>query len=108
MFAGSSWQAACTRCPRSPGRPRSRPDDAPRPGNLYGSTKAWAEAVGAWADVCGFVVANGTSANTWCRAELDSTRRGIPVARLSPAWPREHGTARLRWRVTEALRRVSR
>ena len=23
-------------------------DDAPRPGNLYGATKAWAEALGAW------------------------------------------------------------
>ena len=25
-----------------------RGDDAPRPGNLYGATKAWAEALGAW------------------------------------------------------------
>jgi nucleoside-diphosphate-sugar epimerase len=25
-----------------------RPDDPPRPANLYGATKAWAEAVGAW------------------------------------------------------------
>ena len=27
---------------------QSRASDAPRPGNLYGATKAWAEAVGAW------------------------------------------------------------
>jgi nucleoside-diphosphate-sugar epimerase len=27
---------------------QSRAGDAPRPGNLYGATKAWAEAVGAW------------------------------------------------------------
>lgn len=25
-----------------------RPDDPPRPANLYGATKAWAEAIGAW------------------------------------------------------------
>ena len=25
-----------------------RPEDAPRPSNLYGATKAWAEAVGSW------------------------------------------------------------
>jgi nucleoside-diphosphate-sugar epimerase len=27
---------------------QTRTDDAPRPGNLYGATKAWAEALGAW------------------------------------------------------------
>jgi nucleoside-diphosphate-sugar epimerase len=27
---------------------QSRSDDQPRPGNLYGATKAWAEALGAW------------------------------------------------------------
>ncbi len=27
---------------------QARGDDAPRPGNLYGATKAWAEALGAW------------------------------------------------------------
>lgn len=27
---------------------QSRADDAPRPGNLYGATKAWAEAIGSW------------------------------------------------------------
>jgi uronate dehydrogenase len=26
----------------------SRTNDPPRPGNLYGATKAWAEALGAW------------------------------------------------------------
>lgn len=33
------------------GRPEGvqhRPDDPPRPGNLYGATKAWSEALGAW------------------------------------------------------------
>lgn len=28
---------------------QTRGEDAPRPGNLYGATKAWAEALGAWA-----------------------------------------------------------
>jgi len=32
-----------------PERVQRRPDDQPRPVNLYGATKAWAEAVGAWA-----------------------------------------------------------
>jgi len=36
--------------------------------------------------VRGFVVANGTSANTWCRAELDSTRRAIGYHPLDDAW----------------------
>ncbi len=31
-----------------PDRTQSRADDPPRPGNLYGATKAWAEALGAW------------------------------------------------------------
>ena len=31
----------------APGRQR-RADDAPRPANLYGATKAWAEALGSW------------------------------------------------------------
>lgn len=32
----------------TPDGSQSRSSDAPRPGNLYGATKAWAEAVGAW------------------------------------------------------------
>jgi len=32
----------------TPDENQSRASDAPRPGNLYGATKAWAEAVGAW------------------------------------------------------------
>jgi len=31
-----------------PERVQRRPDDQPRPVNLYGATKAWAEALGAW------------------------------------------------------------
>lgn len=31
-----------------PERVQRRADDQPRPGNLYGATKAWSEAVGAW------------------------------------------------------------
>lgn len=31
-----------------PQQVQRRPDDQPRPGNLYGATKAWSEAVGAW------------------------------------------------------------
>ncbi len=31
-----------------PERVQRRADDQPRPGDLYGATKAWAEAVGAW------------------------------------------------------------
>jgi nucleoside-diphosphate-sugar epimerase len=32
----------------TPDGTQSRATDAPRPGNLYGATKAWAEAIGAW------------------------------------------------------------
>jgi len=32
-----------------PDQRQARVGDAPRPGNLYGATKAWAEALGAWA-----------------------------------------------------------
>jgi nucleoside-diphosphate-sugar epimerase len=31
-----------------PDQTQSRTSDPPRPGNLYGATKAWAEAIGAW------------------------------------------------------------
>jgi nucleoside-diphosphate-sugar epimerase len=31
-----------------PDMTQSRANDPPRPGNLYGATKAWAEALGAW------------------------------------------------------------
>lgn len=31
-----------------PEQTQSRADDPPRPGNLYGATKAWTEALGAW------------------------------------------------------------
>src|SRR6187200_3704796 len=31
-----------------PGETQLRESDQPRPGNLYGATKAWAEALGAW------------------------------------------------------------
>jgi len=31
-----------------PAQTQVRTDDAPRPANLYGATKAWAEALGAW------------------------------------------------------------
>jgi nucleoside-diphosphate-sugar epimerase len=112
-----------------------RTDDAPRPANLYGATKAWAEALGWWvaattstsvvalrigyfdercpdpatvprersawlsgrdaadlvraaveADVDGMVVANGTSANRYLRADLTATRSVLGYAPVDDAW----------------------
>lgn len=113
-----------------------RPDDPPRPGNLYGATKAWAEALGAWvaattsttvvalrigyfstgkpvpgevplrdwtawlsdrdaaelvraaveSEGFDFVVANGTSANRFRRADLQQTVRRLGYHPVDDAW----------------------
>ena len=113
-----------------------RADDPPRPANLYGATKAWAEAVGAWvasssstsvvalrigyfapqpptgddatardlaawlsprdcaelvrasveADVSGFLVANGTSANRYRFADLSDTESALGYRPTDDAW----------------------
>ena len=115
---------------------QSRADDQPRPGNLYGATKAWAEALGAWvgatsttsavalrigyfaedrpdptttpprevsawlsvrdaaelvraaveADLSGFTVANGISANRYRAADLDVTVRRLGYRPVDDAW----------------------
>ena len=113
-----------------------RSGDPARPANLYGATKAWAEALGSWvaatssttvvalrigwfaedrpdqrtgdplettawlsardaaelvraaveADVQGFVVANGVSANRHCRADLQETTRALGYHPVDDAW----------------------
>lgn len=113
-----------------------RPTDPPRPANLYGATKAWAEALGAWvaatsstsvvtlrigyfsvqpparaeatprnlaawlsprdcaelvrsaveADVDGYVVANGISANRFRHADLDHTCAALGYRPVDDAW----------------------
>jgi len=44
LVLASSLQSVCA----MPDQTQSRAGDPPRPGNLYGATKAWAESVGAW------------------------------------------------------------
>ncbi|HZI96727.1 MAG TPA: NAD(P)-dependent oxidoreductase [Actinomycetales bacterium] len=113
-----------------------RTTDPPRPANLYGATKAWAEALGAWvastsstsvvalrigyfaqqppggpgatardvaawlsprdcaelvrtaveADVRGFIVANGTSANRYRFADLAETTATLGYRPADDAW----------------------
>jgi len=46
--AGWSWPAACRSCRGTHRARQTRTGDAPRPANLYGATKAWSEALGAW------------------------------------------------------------
>ena len=45
LVLASSLHAVSARAPHA----QARASDAPRPGNLYGATKAWSEALGAWA-----------------------------------------------------------
>ena len=45
LVLASSLHAVSARAPHA----QTRAGDPPRPGNLYGATKAWAEALGAWA-----------------------------------------------------------
>jgi nucleoside-diphosphate-sugar epimerase len=119
-----------------------RTDDAPRPANLYGATKAWAEALGSWvaatssttvvalrigyfdqrrpdpateprersawlsardaadlvraaveAEVAGMLVANGTSANRYRRADLTDTVAALGYAPVDDAWGVDGPTA---------------
>jgi nucleoside-diphosphate-sugar epimerase len=113
-----------------------RSEDQPRPGNLYGATKAWAEALGAWvsatsttsavalrigyfaehrpdpattppqelsawlsprdaaelvraaveADLPGFSVANGISANRYRVADLEATISRLHYRPVDDAW----------------------
>lgn len=48
LVLASSIQAVLAR----PDGVQSRSTDAPRPANLYGATKAWAEAIGSWVSAC--------------------------------------------------------
>ncbi len=116
---------------------QARAQDAPRPANLYGATKAWSEAIGSWvaatsttsvvalrigyfavdppdhdvmaarevsawlsardaaelvraaveAEGVHFVVANGTSANRYRRADLDEAVRLLGYRPADDAWP---------------------
>lgn len=115
---------------------QSRPDDAPRPASLYGASKAWAEALGAWlaattsttvvalrigyfletcpdprttaprelsawlsvrdaaelvraaveAEVTGFAIADGISANRYRVADLAGTTRVLGYQPRDDAW----------------------
>lgn len=62
---------------------QSRSGDQPRPGNLYGATKAWAEALGAW------LAATTTTSVVALRigyfAELRPDMRTVPAREVS-AW----------------------
>src|SRR5215218_5439581 len=119
-----------------PDQTQARVGDRPRPGNLYGATKAWAEAIGAWvaattptsvvalrigyfapqppdaetvpareisawlsprdaAEVVraaveavgfNFVIANGISANRYCRADLKETMHQLGYRPIDDAW----------------------
>jgi len=119
-----------------PDQTQARVGDPPRPGNLYGATKAWAEAIGAWvaattptsvvalrigyfapqppdaetvpareisawlsprdaAEVVraaveavgfNFVIANGISANRYCRADLKETMHQLGYRPIDDAW----------------------
>ncbi len=131
LVLASSLQALSA----APGHTQLRPGDAPRPADLYGATKAWAEALGSWvaatsattvvalrigwffperppsdvvprersawlsprdaaalvrasveAEVDGFVVVNGTSANRYRRAELAETTAAIGYEPVDDAW----------------------
>ena len=119
-----------------PDQTQVRVGDPPRPGNLYGATKAWAEAIGAWVAATtptsvvalrighfapqapdaetvpareisawlsprdaaelvraaveavgfNFVIANGVSANRYCRADLKETMDQLGYRPVDDAW----------------------
>ena len=132
LVLASSLQAASA----TPAGTQIRSADPPRPANLYGATKAWAEALGSWvaattatsvvalrigyfavdrpdagavsaaeraawlsprdaaeliraaveAEGFDFVVANGTSANRYLRADLEDTIRLLGYHPQDDAW----------------------
>lgn len=132
LVLASSLQAVSA----TPAGTQIRSSDPPRPANLYGATKAWAEALGSWvaattatsvvalrigyfavqrpdgdlvppaeraawlsprdaaelvraaveAEDVGFVVATGTSANRYRRADLEDTIRRLGYRPRDDAW----------------------
>jgi dTDP-4-dehydrorhamnose reductase len=83
----------------APDGTQSRSDDQPRPGNLYGATKAWAEALGAW------IAATTTTSVVALRigyfAELRPDMRTV-VAREASAWLSPRDAAELVRAAVEA------
>lgn len=65
---------------------QARSDDQPRPGNLYGATKAWAEALGAWiaATTATSVVALRIGYFAELRPDVRTTEAWLASAWLSP------------------------
>jgi uronate dehydrogenase len=76
-----------------------RADDPPRPANLYGATKAWAEAVGSW------VAATSPTTVVALRIgyfQVERPDRGTTSARNQAAWLSSHDAADLIRAAVEA------
>jgi len=63
-----------------PSGTQRRPSDAPRPSNLYGATKAWAEALGSW------VVSTSPTSVAALRLGLFADRPPPPAGTDKPDW----------------------